>query len=288
MRRDDRKKNMKKRFYTTVAVAPYEKEFAVTLDGKPIKTPIGTVLRGSEALAKAMAAEWESQAETINPDKMPITRIVSIARDRVPQDRALLIDDIVNYAGSDLLCYRAPYSSSPLEGERDVHLHIRGGKEQKPQPPTETLARFDSPSGGELRDEQESLFTPILDWAAGQGMALQATESVMPITQPEASLAKVREVVSAASDLELAALAMATPLLGSAILALWLWRGHDKGGTINYCVPRVDIVLKAARVDEDFQAAKWGQDPEAKAQWMKREVDICGAAVVLAEKLNGD
>ena len=236
---------MKKRFYKTVAVAPFESEHAVLLDGKPIKTPVGTVLRGSEALAKAMAAEWESQTETINPDKMPITRIVSIARDRVPKDRALLIDDIVNYAGSDLLCYRA-------EGEVGVL--------------------------------QAKHHQPVLDWAAGQGMALQATESVMPITQPEASLAKVREVVSAASDLELAALAMATPLLGSAILALWLWRGHDKGGTINYCAPfayPIDFAIKAARVDEDFQAAKWGQDPEAKAQWLKREVDIRGCAVVL-------
>jgi chaperone required for assembly of F1-ATPase len=223
----------KKRFYKTVTVEPYEKEFAVTLDGKPIKTPVGTVLRGSEALAKAMAAEWESQTETINPDKMPITRIVSIARDRVPQDRALLIDDIVNYAGSDLLCYRA-------EGEVGVL--------------------------------QTKHHQPVLDWAAGQGIALHATESVMPVTQPDASLAKVREVVSAASDLELAALAMATPLLGSAILALAIWKGAVS----------VDKAITCARVDEDFQASKWGQDPEAKAQWMKREVDMRGAAQVLA------
>jgi chaperone required for assembly of F1-ATPase len=221
----------KKRFYKTVTVAPFESEFAVMLDGKPIRTPVGTVLKASEKLAKAMADEWESQKETINPDFMPVTRIISIALDRVPQDRAALIDDIVRYANSDLLCYRGEDA---------------------------------------LRAAQERLHDPVLVWAKGKGITLQVTDGVMPVEQPIESLQAVRTLLESASDIELAALAMATPLLGSALLALSLWLKH---------LP-VDQAIECARIDEDFQASHWGEDSEAKAQWLKRERDIRGCAVV--------
>lgn len=224
----------KKRFYKAVSVAHEGSEFAVTLDGKTIKTPAGLVLKAPhEPLAKCIADEWDSQIETINPDSMPITRILSIALDRVLHDRPALIDDIVNYSGSDLLCYRAE---------------------------------------GEVGALQAKHHQPVLDWAATQGITLHTTEAVMPVAQPPASLNVVREMVSKADDIELAALAMATPLLGSAVLALALWKG----------AVQIDQAIVCARIDEDFQAAKWGQDSEAKAQWMKREVDIRGSATVLA------
>lgn len=223
----------KKRFYSTVTVQPIDSEFAVLLDGKPIKTPIGTVLTANEALAKLMAAEWESQKDIIDPDHMPITRIISIARDRVPQDRLALIDEIVRYANSDLLCYR---------GEDAVRV------------------------------AQERLHDPVLAWAKGKGITLQVTDGVMPVEQPIESLDAVRNLLTNASDMELAALAMATPLLGSAVLALSLWMKH---------LP-VDQAIECARIDEDFQTSHWGEDKEAKAQWLKRERDIRGCASVFA------
>lgn len=223
----------KKRFYRTVAVQPLESAFAVMLDGKPIKTPVGTVLKTNEALAQLMAAEWDAQKDVIDPDHMPVTRIVSIGLDRVPQDREALIDEIVRYANSDLLCYR---------GEEVV------------------------------RAAQERLHDPVLAWAKGKGIVLQVTDGVMPIEQPIGSLAAVRRLLGDASDIELAALAMATPLLGSAVLALSLWLKH---------LP-VDQAIACARVDEDFQASHWGEDQEASAQWKKRERDIRGCASVFS------
>ena len=224
----------RKRVYKAVSVVAEGSEFAVMLDSKTIKTPAGLVLKAPhEALAKCIADEWDSQVESINPNAMPITRILSIALDRVPHDRPALIDDIVNYSGSDLRCYRALDEVGALQAKHHQ---------------------------------------PVLDWAATQGIALDVTDNVMPITQPQASLDAVREMVSKADDIELAALAMATPLLGSAVLALALWKGAIT----------IDQAIVCARIDEEFQAAKWGQDPEAKAQWMKREVDIRGSAIVLA------
>jgi chaperone required for assembly of F1-ATPase len=220
-----------RKFYQSVDVVAGEGGYAVQLDGKSVKTPAKKPLVvASEKLALAVAEEWRAQGEKINPDTMPITRIVTIAIDRVPHDRAALIEEIVRYAGTDLLCYRAGVSLE-LFALQDLH------------------------------------FTPILDWAAGQGIALEVTEGITPIPQPEASLARVREMVAAAEDVELAALAMATPLLGSAILALALWQGKIE----------VEEAIRLARLDEAHQATQWGDDAEAKAQWAKREADIRGA-----------
>ncbi|MGH8172943.1 MAG: ATP12 family protein, partial [Rhodanobacteraceae bacterium] len=65
----------RKRFYTQAGVAETEGGFAVTLDGKPIRTPSGRhVVAPNTDIAEAIATEWNAQVETINPLTMPLTR----------------------------------------------------------------------------------------------------------------------------------------------------------------------------------------------------------------------
>ena len=53
---------LRKRFYSEAGVAEAEGGFAVTLDGKPIRTPSGRVVAvPSRAIAEAIAAEWEAR-----------------------------------------------------------------------------------------------------------------------------------------------------------------------------------------------------------------------------------
>ena len=54
-----------------------------------------------------VAAEWERQRETIDPADMPLTRLLNSAIDGVAHTMAETRADILRYAGSDLLCYRA-------------------------------------------------------------------------------------------------------------------------------------------------------------------------------------
>ena len=54
-----------------------------------------------------VAAEWERQRETIDPADMPLTRLLNSAIDGVAQTMAETRAEIVRYAGSDLVCYRA-------------------------------------------------------------------------------------------------------------------------------------------------------------------------------------
>ena len=68
----------RKRFYASAGVAEAEGGFAVTLDGKPIRTPSGRqVVVPNREIAEAIAAEWNAQGETIDPLTMPLTRFAN-------------------------------------------------------------------------------------------------------------------------------------------------------------------------------------------------------------------
>lgn len=266
-----------KRFYTSAAYEVIEDGYVITLDGKRVRTPQQKLLQcSSQQLAAAIAAEWQAQGEQIDTDSMPLTRLLNIALDRVEQDRDALLADITNYAQTDLLCYRAPLvPCSPLEGEPNFHLgNLVGGIYAVTTPPTELLKeQFDSPSGGELRKRQAQHFNPILAWAdEAYGLTFLCTDGLVPIAQPQASINKIAALFTAANSHELAALSLITPILGSALLALALWKGRLNA----------DEALSAAHLDETVHATTWGEDPEVVAKWAAKCRDVNAAALFLA------
>ena len=83
-------------------------EFPLLLDGKPVKTPARRALAApNAALAEKIADEWNAQSETIDPARMPLTRLANAVIDAVAPAPAPVADEIAKYLGSDLLCYRA-------------------------------------------------------------------------------------------------------------------------------------------------------------------------------------
>ena len=89
----------RKRFYKEAGVAEAEGGFAVTLDGKPIRTPSGRqVVAPTARIADAIAAEWEAQGETIDPLTMPLTRFANSVVEVVDRVDAVG-DDIAKYFG---------------------------------------------------------------------------------------------------------------------------------------------------------------------------------------------
>ncbi|MDX1580978.1 MAG: ATP12 family chaperone protein, partial [Alphaproteobacteria bacterium] len=73
-----------KRFYEKADIAKAEQGWQIVLDGRPIKTPAkaGLAVPG-ESLARAIAEEWQSQGEEIDPFTMPLTGLANAAIDRV-------------------------------------------------------------------------------------------------------------------------------------------------------------------------------------------------------------
>lgn len=235
-----------KRFYAAADVAACEGDFAITLDGKNVRTPQQKLLRtNSKKLVQQIAEEWNAQAEVIDTDTMPLTRLLNIALDRVEADRSALLADIAGYLETDLLCYRAPLQNDALP--------------------------IDSPNE-QLRALQVQHFDPILDWVKRDyAAAFITTDGLMPVPQPQASIEKMASLFAAANDQELAALAMLVPLLGSALLTLALWQGFVD----------VEAALTAARLDESVQAEAWGEDTEVAHKWAAKCRDIRACAVFL-------
>jgi chaperone required for assembly of F1-ATPase len=94
-----------KRFYKTVSISDDNR---ILLDDRVIKTPMkATLILPNRALAEAVAREWSSQGEFISPGSMKMTKLANTAIDRITTERSKILSEIVQYAGSDLVCYRA-------------------------------------------------------------------------------------------------------------------------------------------------------------------------------------
>ncbi|MCT7375132.1 ATP12 family chaperone protein [Chelativorans salis] len=180
-----------KRFYAKVAVTEEGEAFKVLLDERAVRTPAGAhVVLPNEQAAHLVAREYDAQGEEIDPMTMPVTRLVNTAIDGVASDTQVVAEDILRYASSDLLCYRA---EAP---ERLVAL-------------------------------QAEAWDPVLDWAEAElGVRFVLAEGVMHVEQPRQTIAAVGAYLRPRREpLRLAALHVMTTLTGSALLALALDAG---------------------------------------------------------------
>jgi len=227
------KKPLPKRFYQTVSVEPIEDGFAITLDGKAVRTPARQMLAlPNEALARLVAAEWDVQTEVIDPSLMPATRLVNTAIDGVATDTQAVFEDILRFSSSDLLCYRADNPEKLVERQRE---------------------RWD----------------PVLDWAAADlGARFILIEGVMHHEQPREAIAAFGSALRRHdSALELATLHTVTTLTGSALLALaiaedqitpdeaWSLAHLDEDWTIEHWGSDEEAEQRRAKRFEDFKAA---------------------------------
>ncbi len=97
-----------KRFYKTAASEPLGDGWTIALDGRTIKTPAraGLVLP-TQALADALAAEWNAQADHIDLAALYLTRLANVAIDRASETREELADEVARFCETDLICHIA-------------------------------------------------------------------------------------------------------------------------------------------------------------------------------------
>jgi chaperone required for assembly of F1-ATPase len=176
-----------KRVYQTVEVRPAEGGWGVRLDGRPMRTPAKhNLVVPTEPLAAAIAEEWDAQQDEIRPNTMPLTRLAATAIDRTAAQRDTVVAEVANYAGTDLVCYRADH------------------------PPA-------------LAARQQAAWQPLIDWAMLRYDAgLSVTSGVIPTAQSPAALRAFAAAVAAYDDFRLTALSAATGACGSLVVALAL------------------------------------------------------------------
>ncbi|CEG47665.1 atp synthase mitochondrial f1 complex assembly factor 2 [Plasmopara halstedii] len=83
------------------------KLYAVTLDGKTIKTPRQQPVHlPTPAMAYSVAHEWDAQIHDIRPATMPIMTLASTALDLVYTSSSQeTIDEMMHYLNTDTICY---------------------------------------------------------------------------------------------------------------------------------------------------------------------------------------
>ena len=151
-----------KRFYKTVAVGD---DLAILLDGRAVKTPMRKKLvLPTRNLAEAIAGEWEAVAKLINPANMPLTKLANTAIDTVASSRQHVVDEVVAYAGNDMVCYLAERPADHAHvlaiapGPAAEHLHRRNLAERLRERPSERLnPRRSIGDGAQVRKPVEVL-----------------------------------------------------------------------------------------------------------------------------------
>ncbi len=229
-----------KRFYQTVEVIPCPGSgFAITLDGRSVKTPgRNELLVPVRGLAEAICVEWDVQTDEVDPGQMPMMRFTATAIDRVGSHRDAVIDEISGFGASDLLCHRA---------ER----------------PADLVAR------------QQTTWQPLLDWAEAElGAGFLVTTGVMPVVQPKAALTAVRAAIGGRSDLTLSGLHGVTSATGSVVIGLAVAEGYLNAPAA-WEASQVDEAFQVERWGDDEEAAERRARLRAELENAVRFLRLC-------------
>lgn len=122
----------------------------------------------------------------------------------------------------------------------------------------------------DLIHRQALAWDPLVDWAhATYGAKLTVTAGVMHVPQPPQSVQRLRQEVQALGPFTLTALHDLVALSGSLIIGLRAL--HDDAD--------IDLLWQISRIDEDWQAEKWGLDDEAAVTAIEKRRAFAHAAL---------
>ncbi|WP_136439799.1 ATP12 family chaperone protein [Pacificoceanicola onchidii] len=208
-----------KRFWQNAGVATTEGGWTITLDGRGVKTPAKTALVvPTQALAEAIAAEWQAQEDKVDPATMPFTRTANSALDKVAVQHGEVADMLAAYGDSDLLCYRA-----------------------------------DGPEG--LVQRQIEAWNPLLDWAeTALGARLEPRVGVIHAPQDSTALARLSAQVHALDPFGLAAFHDLVSLSGSLVLGFAVAEAHLRAEDA-WLRSRIDETWQEEQWGEDEEAS---------------------------------
>ncbi len=220
-------------------VAP--RTWQVLLDGKPVKTPAGQVLRlPTAALAEAVAQEWQIQHNDVRPTLMPLTRLANTAVDRVEPDRSQAVAEFINFVRHDLLCFRAPG-------------------------PDALVAR------------QSATWDPLLDWAKERcGISLKIVSGIAPVPLSHEALNNLESLILNFDDFALTGIVTAANILGSAVLAWAMAEGRISSAEA-FAAAELDAIYQAEIWGEDAEIAVRNQKKSSELEITQKFIILAAA-----------
>lgn len=180
-----------KKFYKLAEAGTAPGGYVVRLDGKPVKTPLKhPLLLESRALADAIVLEWAGQGDEVKPATMPLTQLANTMIDKAKgDDRAEMEEQLLEYGGSDLLCYFATHPES-------------------------------------LVKRQQMHWLPLLGWMKEKyGIVFKTIAGIQYQHQPQESLDKLQAVISGLDAADFTVVQAASATTGSVVIALALLAG---------------------------------------------------------------
>jgi chaperone required for assembly of F1-ATPase len=174
-----------RRFWNEVEARREGERWTVLLDGRPLRTPArAPLLVPTEALANAIAGEWRSAEDTVDPRAMPMTGLANAAIDRIAPEKQAFAGGLARYGEADLACYRSEW------------------------PP-------------ELVERQANAWDGLLAWARRRfDVDFATTSGLIHVPQPPATIEQLAHAVASLDAFRLAGLSPLVTIGGSLIAAL--------------------------------------------------------------------
>jgi chaperone required for assembly of F1-ATPase len=118
----------------------------------------------------------------------------------------------------------------------------------------------------DLAERQRAGWDPLLDWARQKfGAEMTVAQGLTHVDQPPQALASLRQALDGLDAFTLGALHVVASITGSTVLALAVADGEVSA-------PQAFLL---SRIDEAYQAEKWGEDAQAakRATALAHELD---------------
>lgn len=120
----------------------------------------------------------------------------------------------------------------------------------------------------ELVLRQRAQWDKLLEWSASRGMRLKTASGVSFVEQPADAIDLALKILQPMTAQTLLGVKSAAEIAGSAVIALAL---------VGNAFPAEEL-FAASRVDEDYQAERWGMDAEAEVRATRLRRDFLAAA----------
>lgn len=183
----------RKKFYQDVSISQGEGGlYEINLDQRKLKTPGGKLFTvPNEALAIAVATEWDAQRETLKFYTMHLTTLCNTALDNPTQrTKEQMITAALKYLETDTICYRV-----------------------------------DEPLG--LVELQKNEWDPVLDWIENRyDVTIGSSSNILGPEIPEATYNKFRQHLNSYNFWSLTGLEFVITQLKSVVLSFGLIDRH--------------------------------------------------------------
>ncbi|XP_013380946.1 ATP synthase mitochondrial F1 complex assembly factor 2 [Lingula anatina] len=180
------------RFYKNAHIKHSKQGWEVLLDKKKLKTPFGNVFQvPSEALALAVATEWNAQEKVIKSHDMHLTSLCNTAIDNpTHRNKEQTVDSIIHFLDTDTICYW-----------------------------------LDEPE--ELTDLQNAEWKPMIEWLQHRyDISVEPTYGLLPPGIPEETRALLQRHLNSYTPWALVGFEYCTDALKSLILTLGVMDRH--------------------------------------------------------------